>query len=103
MGYNLASSVFFAGIFVIQNLRSPMSVTYVSDTVPREILATSLSVRSLVTALYTAVMALGVGVLADHLGLGLALVILSFSLVALTPLYALRTGKTTLSMADTAS
>jgi hypothetical protein len=90
VGYNLAASILFAGIFAIQNLRSPMSVTYVSDTVPQEILATSLSVRSLVTALYTAVMAFLVGVLADHLGLGTALILLSVLLTALAPLYVLR-------------
>ena len=33
-GYNLVAVVLFTGIFIIQNLRSPMSVTYVSDTVP---------------------------------------------------------------------
>jgi len=85
--FDLAAIILFTGIFIIQNLRSPMSVTYVSDTVPCEILATSLSVRSLVTALYTAVMAFIMGVLADHLGLGQALMILSLGLIALAPLY----------------
>lgn len=88
--YNLASVVLFAGIYIIQNLRSPMSVTYVSDTVPYEILATSLSVRSLVTALYTAIMAFIIGVLADHLGLGPALMILSMGLILTIPLYIIK-------------
>lgn len=89
-GFNLAAIILFTGIFIIQNLRSPMSVTYVSDTVPCEILATSLSVRSLVTALYTAVMAFVIGVMADHLGLGPALTILSLGLIALAPLYVVK-------------
>lgn len=50
------------------NLRLPMSVSCVSDNVPYEILATSLSVRSLVTALYTAIMAFAIGVLVDYRG-----------------------------------
>ncbi|MDO8944418.1 MAG: hypothetical protein Q7U75_14650, partial [Desulfobacterales bacterium] len=92
LGYNLAAVVLFTGIFVIQNLRSPLSVTYVCDSVPYEILATSLSVRSLVTALYTAVMAFAVGVLADHLGLGPALMIIALALTMLAPLYLVRAG-----------
>ena len=87
LGYNLAAVLLFTGIFILQNLRSPMSVTYVCDTVPYEILATSLSVRSLVTACYTAIMAFAVGVLADHLGLGEALMILALGLTLLIPLY----------------
>lgn len=100
LGYNLAAVVLFTGIFVLQNLRSPMSVTYVCDTVPYEILATSLSVRSLVTAFYTAIMAFAVGVLADHLGLGQALMILALALILLVPLYLAKTVKTTSSCAN---
>jgi len=91
-GFNLAAIILFTGIYIIQNLRSPISVTYVSDTVPCEILATSLSVRSLVTALYTAVMAFIMGVLADLFGLGQALMILSFGLIVLSPFYLARAG-----------
>lgn len=98
--YDLAAIVFFTGIFIIQNLRSPMSVAYVSDTVPCEILATSLSVRSLVTALYTAIMAFVIGVAADHLGLGQALMLLSLALIILTPLYILKQVKNPLSCRD---
>jgi len=95
-GYNLAAIILFTGIFILQNLRSPMSVTYVCDTVPYEILATSLSVRSLVTACYTAVMALAVSVLADYLGLGQALMVLALGLTVSTPLYLLKTAKSPL-------
>lgn len=100
IGWNITAIVLFMGIFIIQNLRSPMSVTYVSDTVPCEILATSLSVRSLVTAFYTAIMAFTVGFLADHLGLGPALIILSLGLTILIPLYLVRIEKNPLSCAD---
>lgn len=92
-GWKLAAIVLFTGIFLIQNLRSPMSVTYVSDTVPDEILATSLSVRSLITALYTAGMAFIMGVMTDHLGLGTALSVLGIGLILLSPLYLVRAGK----------
>lgn len=101
LGFDLVAVVLFTGIFVLQNLRSPISVTYVCDTVPYEILATSLSVRSLVTALYTAVMALVVGILADHLGLGQALMILALGLIVLTPLYLVKAGEKPLSCANT--
>jgi len=102
LGHDLAAILLFTGIFVIQNLRSPLSVTYVCDTVPYEILATSLSVRSLVTALYTAAMALAMGVLADHLGLGRALMVLALVLTALAPLYLVKARGTPVSCADPA-
>lgn len=101
LGYDLAAIVLFTGIFVLQNLRSPMSVTYVCDAVPYEILATSLSVRSLVTAFYTAIMAFAAGVLADHLGLGQALMILALGLTVLAPLYLVKAGQNPLSCANT--
>jgi MFS family permease len=100
LSYDLAAVVLFTGIFVLQNLRSPLSVTYVCDTVPYEILATSLSVRSLVTALYTAIMAFAVGVLADHLGLATALMILALGLALLAPLYLVKGGQSSSSCAD---
>jgi MFS family permease len=100
-GYNLTSVILFTGIFVIQNLRSPISVTYISDTVPCEILATSLSVRSLVTAFYTAIMAFIIGVLADYLDLGQALIVLALSLTALSPLYLVKEVKNPLFCTDT--
>jgi MFS family permease len=96
VGYSLAAVILFTGIFIIQNLRSPMSVTYVSDTVPCEILATSLSVRSLVTALYTAVFAFVIGMLADQVGLGPALMILALGLIGFSPLYVLKMDKSPL-------
>jgi MFS family permease len=96
-GWDLAAVVLFTGIFIIQNLRSPISVTYVSDSVQCKVLATSLSVRSLVTALYTAVMAFAVGVLADTLGLGPALVVLAAGLTLLAPLYVVKAANGSLS------
>ena len=86
-GLNFAAIVCFMGVFVIQNLRSPLSVAYVSETVPSQILATSLSVRSLVTAFYTAGMAFILGVTADRFGLGAALMVLSLGLALSSPLY----------------
>ena len=70
-----------------------MSVTYVCDTVPCDILATSLSVRSLVTAFYTAVLTFVIGLLADHLGLGQALMIIALGLTVLSPLYLVKFEK----------
>lgn len=99
-GYSFAAVVLFTGIFIIQNLRSPMSVTYVSDTVPCEILATSLSVRSLVTAFYTAVLVFVIGLLTDHLGLGQALMIIALGLTVLSPLYLVKLDKSPLSCVD---
>ena len=68
-------------------MRRPMGISYVSDTMPGDILASALSTESQVTTLITAVIAIVLGFLADHFGIGGALVIISVVMIATTPLY----------------
>lgn len=89
--YNLQitflSIVLFVGIYIVQNLRKPMGIAYICDMTKQDILATTLSAESQVTTLFTAIMALFIGLCADHFGIGTALIILSVTLLSFFPLY----------------
>ena len=83
----LISILLFIGIFIIQNLRKPMGISYVSDMTNPDILATTLSAESQVTTIFSGIIAVVIGYCADRFGLGTALIIISFVLLVFTPLY----------------
>ncbi len=84
----IISIILFLGFYVLQNLRKPMNVAYISDQISHKVMASGLSVEAQITTLLVAVFAPILGVLADLFGLGIALIVLglgtllSYSLVA---------------------
>jgi len=88
--YNLhitfISIVLFVGLFVIQNLRKPMGIAYVSELMHKDILATALSAESQISSLIAAVLAVLLGFFADMFGVGSALIITSALLLLIMPL-----------------
>lgn len=84
------SIVLYIAIYVIQNIRKPMGVAYVSELMHTDILASALSAESQLTTLLTAAIAIALGFLADHFGIGGALVIISSAMILTTPLYLAR-------------
>ena len=78
------SLLFFALIYIIESLRKPVLTGYLSDQVPNEILASVLSAQSLYRTLLTSVLAVTFGYVADILGLGYALVVVSGVLLLLS-------------------
>jgi MFS family permease len=83
----LIAILLYIGIFIIQNLRKPMGISYVSDMTNQDILATTLSVESQVTSLFSGIIAVVIGYCADRFGLGTAMILVSFVLLVFTPLY----------------
>ncbi len=75
----------YLGFYVLHNLRRPMNVAYISDQIATRVMASGLSVESVVRTLMAGGLALLLGVLADHLGVGLALVALAVLIGALFP------------------
>lgn len=59
-------------LFMLQNLRRPLCVTYISDKVPHRIMASGLSVESLIKMLVMMVLAPVCGYIADTAGIGIA-------------------------------
>jgi len=98
--YNLwiLAILFFMGIYVIENLRKPILTGYVSDQVPNEILTSVLSVQSLLKTAMTAIIALAFGIIADIYGIGVAFIMVSSFLIAMSGIihYSIARNKRTL-------
>jgi len=92
LGFAWIAILFFLLIFVIENARKPIGVSYIADLIKKDILATTLSVESQIKTLFTAVIALLLGYLADRFGLGPALAIISGVFVLVFPLFRLRSN-----------
>jgi MFS family permease len=72
-----ASLFFFALLFVIQNIRRPLNISYLSRVIPSNIMASGLSVESQIKTLIVVVFAPIMGLLADTFNIGIALIILA--------------------------
>lgn len=80
----IVSIILFVSVFLIENIRKPIMTGLLVDQVPNEILTSVLSSQSFYATLATSLISVGIGVLADSLGVGLALAIVSFILMAMT-------------------
>ncbi|MBI9034504.1 MAG: MFS transporter [Bacteroidales bacterium] len=80
-GITLFAVLLFLGIFLVENLRRPIAVGYISELLNKDILATALSAESQLQSLIATVVALAIGVLADVLGVGMAITIVSATLI----------------------
>ncbi len=78
------SLIFFVFIYLVENLRKPILTGYLADNVPNEILTSVLSTQSFYKTMATATIAILIGAFADYLGVGVALLLVSLSLILLT-------------------
>ena len=83
--YIFLAVVFFVLIFLIENLRKPVGVARLAELTNKDYLATVLSAESQSHSLITALLAPLIGYLADILGLGESILIVSGLLLLLTP------------------
>ncbi len=67
------SILVFLGFYVLQNLRRPMNVAFISDQISNKVMASGLSVESQFATILVAIFAPLMGALADHYGIGTAL------------------------------
>jgi len=80
----------FVGVFVVQNLRRPMIVGYLADRMDHCAMASGLSVEAQLRTLFMAAMAPLVGWMADQLGVGAAIVLISGAVLLISPLFLAR-------------
>jgi MFS family permease len=85
--FYFASILFYIGIFLVENLRNPIGVSYVSELYNDNILATALSTNSQAKSLFAAIFALILGFLADKFGIGVGLTALAIFILFSTPLF----------------
>ncbi len=88
MRYNasLAAVVLFIGFYVMQNLRRPMTVGYVSEKIKGTVMATGLSTESQLKTIVVAIASPIFGALVDNIGLGWAMCALAALPLLLYPL-----------------
>ncbi|MFC2098640.1 MFS transporter [Bacteroidota bacterium] len=84
------SVLFFVLVYLVENLRMPAGISWFTGQLNADVLATALSVESQGKSLFTAALALGMGVLADLFGPGIALVGVSVFMIGLLPILRLR-------------
>jgi MFS family permease len=72
----LLSILVFLGFYVLQNLRKPMTVAFISDQISHHVMASGLSIETQFTTILVAIFAPILGALADAVGIGLALALL---------------------------
>jgi len=74
---NLAilSVLVFLGFYVLQNLRKPINVAFISDQISHKVMASGLSVEAQFTTILVALFAPILGALADNFGVGMALAV----------------------------
>lgn len=82
----------FIFIYVNENMRKPVLTGYISAAVDNTVLTSIMSVQSQLKTIMTALIALLFGVIADHGGIGLALVCISAGFLVLTVLIYRVTG-----------
>jgi MFS family permease len=83
-GYWIISLLAFVGIFIVENMRKPILTGFIADEVPNEILTSVISAQSFISTIMTALLALLLGIVADHFGLGVSLLTVSLLLALLT-------------------
>ncbi|MFC2110818.1 MFS transporter [Bacteroidota bacterium] len=88
-GFTLLSIIFYIGIYMLENLRKPVGIAYITDVLNKDILATALSVESQVKSLIAALIAPVIGLIADLYGLGNSLIVVSVLMLVFLPFYLL--------------
>ncbi len=92
-GFFLASIILYVLIFLIENLRNPIGVAYVSNLYKDNVLATALSLNSQSKSLISAIIAPLLGFIADKFGVGISLAVIALSIVILSPLFSVKPQK----------
>jgi len=82
--------ILFLGLYISQNLRRPIMVTYISDKIPEKILATGLSVESQLKTLIIVILSPIVGFIIDTFSLSTGIIFCGLIILILYPLNKLK-------------
>lgn len=95
IGWYYVAVLMFLVLYVLQNLRRPIMLDYISEIIPAGSMATGLSVESQIKSLLAAALAPIMGALADAFGVGVALAIVGGTALIVYPLVAVKEGTNT--------
>lgn len=85
----------FAGIYIVENLRKPIGISFVAENIPSGVMASVLSVESQAHSLTAAILAPLAGWLTDEIGIGYALLSICILAILLSPFLFLRSAQKT--------
>jgi len=86
LGMVLLAIFFYFLVFILENLRKPAGIAYVSEKLDQDILASALSAESQAETLFAALLALVLGFCAEWLGVGYGLMVTSVLILLVFPL-----------------
>ena len=89
-GFQIVSIILFLGLYISQNLRRPIMVTYVSEKIPEDILATGLSVESQLKTLIIVVLSPILGFIIDTFSLSIGIIFCGLIIILFYPLIKLK-------------
>lgn len=84
------SIFFFIMLYVLQSLRKPLNVGYISEKISSQIMATGLSGESQLRAIFSAFFSFLMGVLVQYAGLSAAIIIIALISLLMYPLVRIR-------------
>ena len=76
----------FIILYVLQNLRRPINIGFISDNISHDVMASGLSVESQIKTIFVALMSPLMGFIADSINIGTAFIILSSLTLLIFPL-----------------
>ncbi|HID39450.1 MAG TPA: MFS transporter [Calditrichaeota bacterium] len=88
--YTAAAIIVFIFIYILQNIRRPLVVSYLSEVIPSRVMASGLSAESQLETIVLAIFAPLLGFMADQWGLAAALVISGLLFLSLFPFVRLK-------------
>ena len=94
-GFNLIilSVLFFIGVYVTENIRKPIGISYISEKFDDKILASVLSVASQAETIFAAITAFALGILADIFGVKWGILCISGIYLLISPLVFIKAKK----------
>lgn len=78
--------ILFILLFVLQNLRRPINIGFISENILHDVMASGLSVESQLKTIFVAVMSPLMGFIADSINIGTAFIILSSLTLLIFPM-----------------
>ncbi len=67
--------IMFMGLYILQNLRRPLNISYISEKISHRTMASGLSAESQLKTILMAILAPVIGFLADSIGIAMAIVL----------------------------
>ncbi len=86
IGIPALAALLFVGLYLVRNMRRPLIVSYLSETLPSEIMASGLSTMSQMETLIVVLISPIIGWLVDLMGLGWGIALISLLFLILFPI-----------------